>query len=58
LKVKVLGTKVRCFRLYPDTRHVRVVLETGNVRLLKEGIETFNYNLVPGELAEVDYGEK
>ncbi len=53
LKVKVLGTKFDV-QAYPETRHVRIVLESGSVRLLREGIETFNYNLVPGELAEVD----
>ncbi len=53
LMVDVLGTKFDV-HAYPGTHQVRVVLESGSVRLSREGIKTFNYQMVAGELAEFD----
>lgn len=50
LHVKVLGTKFNV-SAYPESEKINVVLESGSVNLLNSEVESFSYNLKPGELA-------
>jgi ferric-dicitrate binding protein FerR (iron transport regulator) len=50
LQVKVLGTKFNV-SAYPETDKINVVLESGRVELLNSHVESFLYELKPGERA-------
>jgi len=50
LQVKVLGTKFNV-SAYPSSENIDVVLESGKVELLSTVLESFQYQLKPGERA-------
>ncbi len=50
ISVKVLGTQFNV-TAYPETGFIDVVLEEGAVQLLNPDVESFSYNLKPGERA-------
>jgi ferric-dicitrate binding protein FerR (iron transport regulator) len=50
LQVKVLGTKFNV-SAYPGIAEISVVLESGSVELLNSKVQSFHYNLAPGERA-------
>ena len=51
LRVKVLGTRFDV-RAYPDENSIHVFLESGKVELLNSAIKSFDYNLIPGQIAK------
>jgi transmembrane sensor len=51
--VKVLGTKFNV-SAYPSSANIDVVLESGKVELLSTAVESFQYQLKPGERATFD----
>ena len=53
LQVKVLGTKFNV-SAYPESKEIDVVLESGKVELLDTKVESFQYQLKPGERATFD----
>jgi len=53
LSIRVLGTRFDV-EFYPETGKISVALESGKVQLAHRRIESFNYALSPGELAEFD----
>jgi len=57
LQVKVLGTKFNV-AAYPSSEKIDVVLESGKVELLSAEVESFRYELKPGELASFNKGNR
>ncbi len=51
LKIKVLGTRFDV-NAYPDEELIKVTLESGRVELANSIDKSFNYQLVPGQMAE------
>lgn len=57
IKVKVLGTKFDV-EAYPDESKINVVLESGQVKLEHNQIESFNLKMEPGERAQYNVETK
>lgn len=53
LKVKVLGTSFDV-NAYSNSKTIKVALQSGSVELLHSKNESFQYELVPGEMAQYD----
>lgn len=53
LRVKVLGTRFDVCA-YPDENSIRIFLESGEVELTNSSNNSFDYNLIPGEIAKFD----
>jgi ferric-dicitrate binding protein FerR (iron transport regulator) len=57
LKVKVLGTRFDV-NAYSNNETISVALQSGSVELLHSKNESFQYELVPGEMAQYDIHSK